>query len=210
LIIRYFISELTLFMKTRFSKIAFLFALYAALHFAEACDKDNRIDCACPAVLPFFDYKALKVGANSPVVSAGLDLKIEADSVEYLATAPVRTDFGIMSSAWACSCLWDGHDGPKYDIQSLNIYADRDFNDTLPAGASLNALFYQSVGDALHIMSPDYQPNGFWKFDFGIRPIEVGTFEKPKELAVPFRFRIEIVKSTGDTLMAETGDIYFL
>jgi hypothetical protein len=197
-------------MKTRFSKIAFLFALYAALHFAEACSKNNDFDCACPDVLPFFDYKALKVGANSPTSSFGLDLTIEADSVEYLAVVPARTDFGLISSAWACSCLWEGHDGPKHGIQSLNIYADRDFNDTLPAGASLNSLFYQIGGDVLYIMSPDYQPNGFWKFDSGIRPIEVSTYEKPTQLAVPFVFTIEVVKTNGEALTAETGEIFFL
>jgi hypothetical protein len=197
-------------MKNRSAKIAFLFALYAALHVAEACSKNDDIDCACPDVLPFFDYKALKVGANTPTVSLNLDMRIEADSVEYLAAAPVRNDFGIISSAWACSCLWDGHDGPKHTIQSLNIYADRDFNDTLPAGASLNSLFYQHGGDVLYFMSPDFQPNDFWKFDSGIRPIEVTTFEKPKQLAVPFRFKIEVVKTNGDTLRVETGEIYFL
>jgi hypothetical protein len=36
------------------------------------------------------------------------------------------------------------------------------------------------------------------------------TFEKPKELAVPFIFKIEAVKANGDTLTAETGVIYFL
>jgi hypothetical protein len=198
------------FMKTHFSKVTFLFALYAALHFAEACSKDNELDCACPDVLPFFDYKSLKVGANTPSPSLGLSLFVEPDSVEYLAVAPPRTDFGLISSAWACRCLWDGHEGPKHNIQSLNIYADRNFNDTLPEGASLNSLFFQVAGDVMQPMAPDYQPNGFWKFDSGVRPIKLMTFEKPYELAVPFIFTVEVIKTNGDTLRAETGEIYFL
>lgn len=197
-------------MKNRFSKIALLFAFYAALHFVEACSKNKDVDCACPDVLPFFDYRALKVGVSSPSPSFGFSLFIEADSVEYLAAATKRKDFSIMSSAWACSCLWEGHEGPKHNIQNLNIYADRDFNDTLPAGASLNGVFFHVSGDALQVMSPDYQHAGFWKFDTGIRPIKVGTFEKPKELAVPFIFKIEVVKTNGDTLSTETGQVYFL
>lgn len=199
-------------MKNQSAKIAFLFALYAALHFAQACSKDNDANCACPDVLPFFDYKTLKVGASTPSPSFGLSLFVEADSVEYLAIAPAPKplDFGVMSSALACSCLWEGHDGPKYDIQSLNIYADRDFNDTLPAGASLNPLFFQVSGDAVQYMTPDYQPNGFWKFDSEIRPIKLMTFEKPTQLAVPFVFNIQVMKANGDTLNAKTAPIYFL
>lgn len=199
-------------MKTHFSKIAFLFALYAALHFAQACSKNNDDDCACPDVLPFFDYKTLKVAANTPSVSLGLNLSVEADSVEYLADAPKPQplDFDIMSPALACSCLWDGHDGPKHDLKSLNIYADRDFNDTLPEGASLNSLFFQVAGDVMQEMTPDYQPNGFWKVDGEVRPVKLMTFEKPAELAVPFIFTVEVIKTNGDTLRAETGEIYFL
>ncbi|GAB4490700.1 MAG: hypothetical protein OHK0019_09860 [Saprospiraceae bacterium] len=195
-----------------FSKIAFLFALYAALHIAQACSKNNDDDCACPDVLPFFDYKALKVAANTPSPSLGLSLLVEADSVEYLANAPAPKplDFGVMSSALACSCLWDGHDGPKHEVQSLNIYADRDFNDTLPEGASLNALFFQVAGDVMQQMTPDYRPNGFWKINSEFRPIKVITFEKPDELSVPFIFTVEVVKTNGDTLRAKTGEIYFL
>ncbi|MBV6439757.1 MAG: hypothetical protein DYG98_09840 [Haliscomenobacteraceae bacterium CHB4] len=197
-------------MKSRSAKITFLFALYAAFHFAEACNKNDESDCDCAEVSPFFDYKKLKVGANTPVASLGLSLKIDADSLTYLANAPAPTDFGVISSAWACSCLWNGHEGPKYGIQSLNIYADRDFNDTLPVGTSLNSLFYQLNGDALYLMQPDYQPNDFLHFESGIRSIEMTTYEKPTELAAPFVFRVEIVKSTGDTLTGETEKVFFL
>ncbi len=196
-------------MKNHFSKVSLLFALYVALHFAEACISKNDDDCLCPDVSPFFDYRALKVGANSSSPSFGLSLLIEADSLEYLAAAPKRTDFSVMSPAWACRCLWDGHDGPKHNIQHLNIYADRDFNDTLPTGTSLNSLFFQVSGDVVRPMLPDYLPDGFWVFDSGARPIKVMTYEKPEKLAVPFVFTIEVVKTNGDTLTAETGQIYF-
>ncbi|HRI58862.1 MAG TPA: hypothetical protein PK228_04040 [Saprospiraceae bacterium] len=195
-------------MKTHFSKVTFLFALYAALHVAEACKKEMA--CDCPVTLPHFDYKSLTVEANIPVTSSLLKLTINADSVEYLASAPVRNDFSIISTAWACDCAWNGYDGAKYDIQSLNIYADRDFNDTLPEGASLNPIFFQLGGDYLVLMSmPGYQPINFNASEAGIYALSVSTSEKPDTLNVPYRFRVELIKSTGDTLTAETGDVYF-
>lgn len=196
-------------MKTSTAKITLLFALYLALHFAEACHKDTDADCACPDVSPHFDYRALKVSANTPVVSFGLTLNIAADSVEYLAQHQPG-DFRLISSALACDCTPNGYDGPKFNIKSLNIYADRAFNDTLPEGAVLNSLFFQIGGDVLYPLTEDYQPSDFWLFESGIRPIELTTYEKPKTLSVPFRFRIEIEKNNGQKLSVESPEIYFL
>lgn len=194
-------------MNTFFSKVCFLFALYAAFHLAEACKKT---ECDCAPLLPHFDYSTIHAGAVSPVSSGLLKLLIFADSVNYLAAAPRKTDFSIISSAWACDCGSSGFDGPKFRIQSLNVYADRDFNDTLPAGASLNPIFLQSGGDYIAPMTyPDLGPPDYHAAEAGVSPIELISFEKPESLASPFRFRIELVKMNGDTLTAETGDVYF-
>lgn len=193
-------------MNTFFSKVTFLFTVYLTLNFAEACKK---VDCECPSVLPYFDYKSLQVEANTNVSSGFLRLDISADSVEYLASAK-RPEFSFLSSAYACDCALEGYNGYKYGIQSLNIYADRDFNDTLPSGASLNPIFFQSGGDVLVSMGmSDFQPYDFHRLESGIGPLSVFTSEKPTELNTAFRFRIEIVKSSGDILAVETGDIYF-
>ncbi len=195
-------------MKSPTAKVVFLFALYIALHVAEACHKDAGGGLAdCSGVLPHFDYQALKIKANTPVVSFGLTLNVEADSVVYLARQGAG-DFRLISSAWACDP--DGHDGPRFFIKSLNIYADRDFNDTLPEGAVLNSLFYQNGGDVLYPLTPNFQPSDFWQFESGIRPIELGTYEKPRDLGVPFRFRIEVEKTNGEKLTAESAEIFFL
>lgn len=192
-------------MPSRSSKVVFIFTLYLALHFAQACDDV----CDCSAVLPHFDYKALNVTAETPTTNL-LRLLIEADSVEYLAAAPKHRHFNVMSAAWACRCASDGYDGPKNNLVSLNVYADRAFNDTLPAGASLNPVFFQLGGDVLVPMAdPDYRPYDFWLLGSEIRTLSISTSEKPTDLSVPYRFRVEAVKSTGDTLRAETGDVYF-
>lgn len=194
-------------MNTFFSKVCFLFAVYVAAHLAESCKKT---ECDCAPLLPYFDYSTIHVGANTPAPAGLFKLLVFADSVNFLAAAKRRTDFSLITSAWACDCGASGFDGPKFRVQSLNVYADRDFNDSLPAGASLNPIFFQSGGDYIAPMTyPDLGPPDYHAAETGVSPIELITFEKPKSLAVPFRFRIELVKMNGDTLAAESGDVYF-
>ncbi|MFN0034132.1 MAG: hypothetical protein ACKVUS_03630 [Saprospiraceae bacterium] len=199
-------------MNTRTCKIAFLMGLYVALHFFEACRNSDGSNCACPDSLPFFDYAALKITTKENPVVDYFSMEVQADSVSYLTTVRERSGFGLINSAWACSCLWDGHDGPKYRVEKFNIYADRAFNDTLLAGASLNPIFFANGGDVLILLAPDEPFDYFWAFGDGaeaIRPLKLSTFEKPAELGVPFRFLVEMIKTNGDTLRAQTGEIVF-
>lgn len=199
-------------MINRNSKIAFLFGFYIVLHFAEACCDNNELNCICPNSFPFFDYGALKITTPSNSVFNYFSLEISADSITYLATTHKKSGFGLINSAWACDCVWNGHDGPKYLTEKFNIYANRAFNDTLPAGTSLNPIFLGDGGDVLITLKADEPFEYFWAFGEGaenIRPIELLTFEKPEDLEVPFIFRIEIIKASGDTLHAETEEIIF-
>ena len=200
-------------MTTPVSKIFFLFGLYLALHIAEACrDRQELEQCPCPDVLPFFDYAALKILTPEDSISNGFKMEIQADAVTYFTVANKKTGFELINSAWACDCVWNGHEGPKYLLDKFNIYADRAFNDTLPAGASLNPIFYGDGGDVLYTIKADEPFDYFWAFGEGaenIRPIKLYTFDKPKELEVPFIFRIEMIKANGDTLRAKTGAVIF-
>ncbi|HLP92466.1 MAG TPA: hypothetical protein VK168_00435 [Saprospiraceae bacterium] len=194
-------------MRPSTQKIVLILFLFAALHLAEAC-----IDCGCGHVLPFFDYQALVLDTPETEIASDFKVNIKADSVSYLAVTEPRLHFHLSSSAWACSCNFSGDSGPKYAIDKLNIYADRAFNDTLPAGASLNTLFWALNGDAVTLLQKDAANHNFWAFgdsEESISAIELLTHEKPKELNVPFTFRVEIVKSNGTTLSAETGEIVF-
>jgi hypothetical protein len=188
-------------------KIFLVLSLFAVLHLAEAC-----IDCDCGHVLPFFDYQAIALETPETEITSEFKLNITADSVFYLAEAEPTPHFHWTSAAWACSCNFNGESGPKYTVEKFNIYADRAFNDTLPAGTSLNALFREVNGDAITILKEDEALNNFWafgEFEEDIRAIQLLTHEKPAELNTPFKFRVEFVKSNGTVLMAETGEVVF-
>ncbi len=190
-------------MKTYFSKVAFLFALYAVFHFAEAC-----INCSCGTKVPYFDYHRISLTSNSLQIgpNGSLELFILPDSVEFVAqTCPDKSYF-FSNSALACSCTVAGELGDKYDFDQLDILADKDFNDTLPAGTSLNWMFEVDDGGDLAYRLTSHASG---RFEFYERPLHLVLFGKPMLLNEPYRFKVRLIKSTGDTLIAETGEIYF-
>jgi hypothetical protein len=189
-------------MKTHFSKVAFLFGLYAALHFTEAC-----INCNCGTEVPYFDYHKISLSANGPQIDPGdsFELFILPDSVEFVAqTCPDPTFFS--TSALACSCTVAGDFGDKYDYDQLDILANKDYNDTLPAGTSLNQMFEVDDGSDVAYRLPIHTSG---RFEYYESPLHLILLGKPILLNVPYRFTVRLIKSTGDTLTAETGEVYF-
>lgn len=183
-------------------KMVIVLSLMATLHLAEAC-----FDCGCGDVLPFFDYASIVAETPEPEVTAEFRLNIMAEEVSYLAMAAPH--FHWNNTALACSCSFNGDSGPKYTVEKLNIYADRAFNDTLPSGASLNSLFLVLNGDALSPLEENAALNYFWSFDGEVRAIPLIMHEKPLERNTPFRFRVELLKSDGNVLNAETEEVVF-
>ena len=190
-------------MKSRTTKISFLFALYFAAHFADACQPI----CDCPKLaFPYFDYKKLSLQTSDPIATGYLAIKISPDSVQLVAQASPR--FNFMSAAYGCDCNVDGDKGDKYAPISMDVFADRDFNDTLPAGVSLRSIFYgQTLGDIVSMISePYFRPE---KFHYSDNYYSISTQEHPKYPGEPYHFQIQWVKSNGDTLVAQTDAVIF-
>jgi hypothetical protein len=184
------------------AKITILLALYFAAHLLDACQI-----CDCPNVkFPFFDYKKIALTTNNPIAMGFFTIAITPDSVDLVAQAsPLR--FQVCSSAYACSCNGDGEQGDKYAPLSMDVFADRDFNDTLPAGASLRSLFKGTTqGDIFTTLSPSFRPD---KFEAVTNEIGILSNEKPIYPGEPYRFTIQWVKSNGDTLVAQTDAVIF-
>ncbi len=189
-------------MNSKASKTAFLFALYLAAHFAAACGPI----CDCPNIeFPYFDYKTIALETNSPVEAGLFTIKITPDSVQFVAQATPR--FQFISSAYACSCNEAGDQGDKYAPVAMDIFADRDYNDTLPAGASLRSIFFgQTQGDIVTMLTPTFRPE---KFNYRDNYYTIRTNVAPKYLGEPYHFQVQWVKSNGDTLLAETNAVIF-
>ncbi len=190
-------------MASKTTKITLLLVLYAVAHFAEACFDI----CDCPKVeFPYFDYHDLQVSTNDPNADSYLAISLLPDSVDLVAQA--SPGFSFMSSAYACSCIGDGEEGDKYAPVSLDIFADRAFNDSLPAGASLRSIFRGGTqGDILDLLSaPGFRPN---RFDFYTQTYTINTYIRPIQIGEPYRFQIQWVKSNGDTIKVLTEAVVF-
>ncbi len=188
-------------MNARTAKIIFLFFMYTGLQVSESCT-----DCDCADYLPFFDYKSISLTSSGPDIGANQSFAISVipGPVEFLAQTCPAPRFRFLSAAYGCDCGYNGIEGDKFPF-FLNITADKAYNDTLPAGASLNALFFIAAGDVL-IQVPEQEAFTFGKPD---RPIQLFGAERPTNLNDSYQFKIRLVKTKGDTLQATTGPIHF-
>lgn len=190
-------------MTSKTTKITLLLALYTLAHFAQACWDI----CDCPKVeFPYFDYKELQVSTNDPNADSYLSISLKPDSIDLVAQA--SPGFSLMSSAYACSCIGDGEEGDKYAPVSVDIFADRAFNDTLPAGTSLRSIFRGATqGDILDLLSaPAFKPNRFAYFN---QTYSITTNIRPKQTGESYHFQIQWVKSNGDTINVATEAVVF-
>jgi hypothetical protein len=183
-------------------KLAFLAVFYAIALLTDACFPI----CDCPDVrFPFFDYKKLAIETNDPRQEGTLAVKITPDSTVFLAQASPR--FHLISAAYGCSCNENGDMGDKYAPMAIDVFADRPFNDTLPAGASLRSIFWGGTGgDIIAPLSESFRPN---KFNSVGNEYSIYTSERPSDTSGPFHFRIQWVKANGDTLNATTDAVSF-
>ncbi len=193
-------------MKSPASKISFLLALYVLLHIIEACNPWGN-NCNCPNVeFPFIDYKKINVATNDPNAGTSFQITIYPDSTFLVAQACPR--FSLSTAAYGCDCIGEGDSGDKFPPMAMDVFADRDFNDTLPAGASLRSVFWgQTLGDLVAPLSYEgYRPEPFRREG---NAYSIRTDQRPNQLGEPYHFTIQWVKSNSDTLVAKTEAVIF-
>ncbi len=196
-------------MNNKTGKIALLFSLYIGLHYAAACGFVPN--CDCPNVdFPFFDYKALTVAANDPRAESVLTLDISAAQTSLLAEANQPSKeftFDFIPTALGCDCAFNGYMGPKFPITTLNVFADRAYNDTLPVTASLTSLFKASQFETN--IKLDYPVTGYPLDQNPFNVLRLRSFSRPQHPELPIRFTIQAIKSNMDTVSIQTDTLYF-
>jgi len=179
--------------------------------------------CGCkgaPEVSAYFDFEKLSVETKQGIGTESLRIQILPDSISYLAMQiPELPGFGFTTAAYGCSPLDPGHEGLKFPLTEINITADQAFNDTLPAGASLNALFLMTTEP--YIDQPDREFGSaqvaplnaletFPPFRGGYGSVFfLVTKEQPTDPALPFKFTITMSKSDSSSVAVTTGEVFF-
>lgn len=180
-------------------KLFALLCLTLGLYVLDACCGDKK---------PFFDYNKLTITSSLLLLTASQDtvvtLRVAPDDLEYLASEYRLT---VSTPAYGTNCPQPGEDGTKYKMTSIDITANKDFNDTLPAGASLASIFYngratgtpQSV--AQDISELEF-PDPSWDF-------LVFTPNKPAQIDQTFDLTVKITKSDGSVAVGKVNNVRF-
>lgn len=194
------------------TKILSVLSIYFLLLIIDGCT-----NCNCPDnVLAFFDFKKMEQEVNGTSLSEidQLEINLSFDSIAYLALFEKNPcwNLGLINSATACSCIGPGENGLKFPLSQIKITSDQAINISLPAGASLDSIFY--------IIELDYENNERSKTllnDFVIAnstwlnwegaKFQLKTVSRPEDLGVPHIFKIDFIKSNGEIVSSETPPI---
>lgn len=154
----------------------------------QMCSPENDDDCNCgPITGKYFDiqgmdlenYKNVDENAVSPMMPneavpydeyAGLRINYDVDYISQ--GRAKKPSFSFIQSAYACSCIFDGELGSKYEkLSTITVISLNDFDETHRANDTINDLiivkgFYLQedqylqdflVNDTLNIQFPGIQ-----------------------------------------------------
>lgn len=165
--------------------------------------------CNCPPPIPFFDYSAFSAFAGFETETL-LAINLYLEEYDFLAfhrnPENLNPGFSFYNSAMACSCIPDGNDGPKYPIESIDIFSDKVFKDGISESTNLNSYF--------EVRGLDYEPvfpaDGDIMVDFSVYnspSLRLTTEENPDDLTQNYTFEIRITKSNGETLVSFSNPV---
>lgn len=199
-----------------------LIALFSVgLALIEACSCFTSCGCGGAADAPdYFDFKRITSETKQGIGTESLRILLTPDSIDYLAAVvPTFNRIGFITTATACSPEIPGESGMKYPITKIDITADQPFNDTLPAGASLNALFLMNTEPYIPELNKELGSSELAPLDAvgtfsPFRSGETGLFmvlsrEWPSNPVSPFKFTITLTKNDGSTISVTSGEVSF-
>lgn len=206
-------------MKKR-TKLFTLIIAYFALLIIDGCT--NMVDDPCGDIshvsLPFYDFEKIMASSMQSEVHPSLTLEIEMklDELSYLSSnIPIKSnsDFGLINTAYGCSILADGYEGPKFPIEKIEVFSNQDFNGSYPANALLNEIVLidniLSESPAQILLAEATQDDLQFMY-----PEDLGRFltieEHPDLTDVEHILTIKITKSNGDVMETMVGPITWL
>jgi hypothetical protein len=161
--------------------------------------------CFCGDTLPFYDYHKLQV-TYRPYPKATDSIQafyIAPDSIEYLSSVYQTV---LTTPAFGTSCPSDGDSGPKFSVTNLEIFADKDFNDTLQAGASLISLFYTFYSqDSIQSIQQNFQDFIYYEELGNI----IHTPFLPSDTSQIFEITVRVTKSNGNISEGKVSGVKF-
>lgn len=152
------------------------------------CSPENGGDCNCgPVIGEYFDIKGMQLNNYKKTGDNSVGIMIDNESVPYTEYAglgdeysvdyigqrlPKKPSFSLISSAYACSCKFNGDIGSKYEkLSNIAVITLNDFdenhaaNDTIKDLILVKSVYSQEdeylsnylINDTLNIQFPGIQ-----------------------------------------------------
>ena len=173
------------------------------------CVSLHLLDSCCGESKPYFDYKKLFVESDlQPLTATGdtvLVLAVAPDEIEYLASSSYKLT--VTTPAFGTSCPDPGESGPKSAMASVEILADKSFNDTLPAGKSLSSIFYDAR--STNTTKPISGDVSDLEFILPIWDFVVYTPHKPKIIDEVFALTVKVTQADGSVAQGKVTGVKF-
>lgn len=144
----------------------------------------------------------LTLGPDEP-----LFLSIYPTTLEYVACQLPQRRIGLLNTAYACSCLGNGFQGDKFPISSINIYADKAFQEGGQATDALNAFFSVVAEDENGTKTLPLDEVNADNTIRMLNQITIQSSTRPSDTSSPYVLTVELLKSDGTLLKINTQPI---
>ena len=194
-------------------KIILVFAFALISQLIAGC-----VDCNCqPSKTIYFTKKGLllkNMDASLPqpmvsnagiITSANYGIQIQF-LIENLVSRKQQVKWGLMQSAYACSCVEDTF-LPKEDILSVEIFSNNDFDSTHPKNTDLS-LYFKVKRYATTIPIADYIKSLKDLNSLAGNAFYDGVFlQVAPSINKKHKFKVRVALSDGRVLEAETIEV---
>lgn len=175
----------------------------------------NSCDYGFCKDVDYYDFSEVQIQikkSNTLESQDSLIFKINQLDTKYMAQKNI--EFNIIKSAYALNCDY-GWNGMKIPLTKIEITSNSDFNKDHPANSILNDLIIVKILEDPNIFHSEYHFEKFDSVAFEKLLPRVENFN-PEFYIVDsptidstHRLKIKIFKSNGETITAESEEIYW-
>lgn len=189
-------------MKKLLPKSLVLLAVWYTLLIASGC-----LPCRCPQALPYYDLSDF-TATPGLYSNQEFQISLEPTSQVFLAdmTGQKSCNHFSLNSLMACSCQEAGYLGMKYPVDSVHIYSDQPWNDSLPAGSDLAHLFSLKAISSGSVIAPLNQTQINPEYYFA--PVFSSTI-LPDSIQSPHTFEVVLKKSNNVSVSSFSAPYQF-
>ncbi len=175
----------------------------------------NSCDYGACKDIDYYDFSKVHIQIkNTNTIKSQDSLIFEIKQLDTRYMAQKRVKFNIIKETYALNCEF-GWNGMKIPLSKIEITSSSDFNEEHPANSLLNDLIIVKILEDPNKYHSDYHFEKFDSVEFE-RLLPREDFLNPDfyiaehpTLDLAHRLTVKIFKSNGDTIVAESEQIFW-